>query len=106
MNSREHILTCISEECSEVQKEISKALRFGIDDINPETNIANRVAIARELNDLIAVVEMAVEFFELLDADIIENRFAKETKKSKVHHYMGYARITGALTGTLVGDGQ
>lgn len=38
MNATEHLLVCLAEECGEVAKECSKALRFGLDDqvtLNP-----------------------------------------------------------------------
>lgn len=99
MNINEHILTCISEECSEIIKDISKALRFGIDDINPETKQTNRLAIAKELNDLIAVVELAIENYDLLDANVIDGFVSKELKKRKVLNWMEYAKTKGTISG-------
>ena len=36
MNREEHLLTILSEECAEVIKDVSKALRFGLDDYPPD----------------------------------------------------------------------
>ena len=35
MNKQEYLLTCLSEECAEIQQAVSKALRFGLDNYNP-----------------------------------------------------------------------
>ena len=35
MTENEHILTTLGEEGVEISKEVSKALRFGLDDIDP-----------------------------------------------------------------------
>lgn len=101
MNSKEHILTCISEECSEIIKDVSKALRFGLDDINPETKQTNRVAIAKEINDLLAVVELAIENYDLLDANIVDSFVSKELKKRKVLNWMEYAHSKGTISEKL-----
>lgn len=31
MNKAEHLLTCLAEECAEIQQAVSKALRFGVE---------------------------------------------------------------------------
>jgi len=61
MNKTEHLLACLSEECAEVQQEVGKALRFGIDD-KWKDNPTNATSLAYEFCDLLAV-------FELLQAE-------------------------------------
>lgn len=97
MNTEEHIMTCLSEECLEVSKDISKALRFGLDDrnvLNP-TGPTNRERIVEELNDLQAMIWMAVE------AGILpptwEKRDKQQEKRIKVKKFMRYAEEVGAL---------
>lgn len=34
MNTTKHLLTCLAEESSEIIKDVSKSLRFGLDDRN------------------------------------------------------------------------
>lgn len=98
MNDQEHIMTCLSEECLEVSKDISKALRFGLDDrnvLNP-TGPTNRERIVDELNDLMGVIPLAVE------AGILpqnwRNAEKQLDKQTKVKKFMGYAREVGALS--------
>lgn len=83
MNRDEHLLVILAEECAEVAKETSKALRFGMGEVMPGQSLNNRERILRELNDLWAVVEM-------LDLQHVD-RDAIERKKIKVHEFMRYA---------------
>jgi len=53
------ILTIMQEECAEIIVQISKALRFGLDDGYPGGNETNRQAIGRELGDLDVITELA-----------------------------------------------
>lgn len=112
MNTTEHLLTCLSEECVEVAKECGKALRFGLDDkvtLDPNgprgtEGPTNAEKIAEEIIDLFAVYQMCVakgilpEFgLSTTHVDVI-SRVAK--KQRKVESYMGYARKVGALATT------
>ena len=95
MNKTEHLLTCLIEECAEIQKSAAKALRFGLDDHAPDGPIiTNSDSIAAECIDLLAVIEM------LEDAKIIptiKNPRAIQAKKEKVTKYMEYAKNRGTL---------
>jgi len=97
MNRIEHLLTCLIEECAEVQKEASKALRFGFDDKwKSDLNTLNTAEkIALECIDLSAVISM------LQDEKIIEapNDYADliRKKKERVKKYMDYAAERKAL---------
>ena len=98
MNKTEHLLTCLMEECAEIQKATAKALRFGLDDHAPNSNSTNAEDIASEVNDLIAIIEM------LREENIIQNvaqddvNLAIIAKKEKVRKYMDYAKERGTLT--------
>ena len=97
MTRQEHLLTILSEECAEVIKEVSKALRFGLDDKEPNQEFTNSERITKELHDVIAVIEM------LRDEGCIKRgrtgdvlRSFKE-KQRKVEKYLEYSEKCGTL---------
>ena len=97
MNKTEHLLTCLMEECAEIQKATAKALRFGLDDHAPNSSSTNAEDIAAEIIDLVAVIEMLRE--ENIIPSICDNdsKIAIEQKKEKVKKYMNYAKERGTL---------
>lgn len=88
MNEQEHLLTILGEECAEVAQRVSKALRFGLSEIQPGQDEDNKRRIERELADLIATSE-------LLGLQVREED--KEGKREKIEKFMGYARDLGTL---------
>ena len=95
MTNLDHLLVCLIEECSEIIKDASKALRFGLQDFNPndleqKTNLSR---IRTELNDLYGVIELLNEHHLELDID----RELIDNKKEKVKEYMKYAEERGRL---------
>lgn len=104
MNTTEHLLVCLAEECGEVAKECSKALRFGLDDqltLNPDgprgtEGPTNREKIIAELNDLCGVVRM-LEQHGVLPRNCLTDTTAQENKAIKVTRYMRYAVRVGTL---------
>jgi len=58
MTLDEHLLTCLAEECSEVVQRITKALRFGLDEVQPGQEFTNSQRIGQELIDVAAVLEL------------------------------------------------
>jgi hypothetical protein len=94
MNTKEYLLTCLSEECSEVSHRISKALRFGLQEIEPEQEFTNAERITTELTDLIAIAELLNEM-NLIPT--FHNEYAKNIKRQKVHKYMMYSKKIGVL---------
>ena len=58
MNRQEFLLTIMAEECVEVAQRISKALRFGLDEVQPGQEFKNSERILGEMMDLLAVAQM------------------------------------------------
>lgn len=58
MTRTEHLLTILAEECAEVAQRASKALRFGLAEVQPGQDKTNAYRIMEEMNDLIATYQM------------------------------------------------
>lgn len=105
MTDEEHILQCLSEECAEVTKNVSKALRFGLDDTKPDRTLegdfvrgdgpTNRQKIVEEFHDALAVYAMLEERGVFEGIKIAPDWC--ERKKQKVLLHMEYARSRGTL---------
>lgn len=94
MNKIEHLLVCLGEECSEIQQATAKALRFGLDDGNPDGTTTNLEDIEKELVDLLGVVSLLKDE-GIINIDTADPRIAE--KKAKVQKYMKYAEQKGKL---------
>lgn len=103
MNKTEHLLTCLSEECAEITKDCSKALRFGLDDkltMNPSgprgvVGPTNLEKIVDELNDLLGVV-LILESMGVVPMGW--NDLEKQQLKiRKVLSFLEYSRSVGTL---------
>lgn len=89
MNRTEYLLTCLAEECAEVAQRASKAIRFGLTEIQPGQSEDNTRRIEKEYAELIAVAD-------LLKLNVSESDIA--AKKEKLKKYMDYSRKIGTLT--------
>jgi len=90
----EHILKKITEECSEVIKEISKAELFGMEDCEPGQELSNKEKIQDELADLLGAIELVCEHGILNDREIF-NREKVEAKKAKILKWLKYSQDKG-----------
>lgn len=90
LTETEHLLTVLGEECAEVAQRCSKAIRFGLADIDPHRKETAKRVLERELGDLMAVVEILG--LEIRAED-------KAAKREKLKKYMAYSRTAGTLEG-------
>lgn len=99
MTKSEHLLTVLSEECAEVSKEVCKALRFGLQDFDPNAKeqVTNEKKIVEEFFQLVAVFEMLANE-KIIDPNVVDEERVKYDKKFKVLKYLGYADNAGTLT--------
>ncbi|CAM5769724.1 hypothetical protein [Bosea minatitlanensis] len=95
MNRTEHLLECLSEECCEVGQRVSKALRFGLKEIQKGQELTNAQRIVEELHDLISVAHI------LYSAGVIGAVWPSPehtaAKLAKIEKFMEIGRVHGAL---------
>jgi hypothetical protein len=75
------LLTILAEEAAEATQRATKALRFGIEEVQPGQPLSNSTRLAAEIGDFIAVVQL------LLADGILHEReveVAIEAKKEKI----------------------
>ena len=94
MTTKEHLLSCLAEECCEVGQRVSKALRFGLDEIQAGQNLTNRERIVYEYTDLIAVFSLLADM-GIVDGNTNMKEF--DSKQEKVLKYLEYARENGTV---------
>ncbi len=99
MNRAEHILDVVGEEGSEVAQRVSKALRFGLLEMQPGQDETNAERIRGEFYDLIGAYGMAVNEGLLppmnLEPGHVQALIAYKTER--VERFMALARESGAL---------
>jgi len=90
MTREDHLLVIIAEECNEVAQRATKALRFGLEEVQPGQEQNNSLRILGELADLLTAFDMLIEESAVmgranLDACkvLVEMRNAKRAKIEK-----------------------
>ena len=94
MTREEHLLTILAEECNEVAQRCSKALRFGLDEIQADQSYTNAERISIEVAQLHATFEMMFDE-NLLPAP---QRAHMREKKAAIVRWMDYSKKQGTLT--------
>ena len=96
MTPQDHYLVIVMEKCAEVTREAAKCLRFGIDDINTETQKANMAALVGEFNNLVGGLELLYE--SGLDMPELFNREQIGDSKMKVKEWLTHSETKGRLS--------
>lgn len=96
MNRKEHLITILGEEGVEVSQRCSKAVRFGLTEVQPGQSLDNAERIRGEYIDLLAVMEMLVEEGHVLPVHYTD-RPAIDAKKAKIEKFLVYSREQGTL---------
>jgi len=98
MNRKEHLLSCLAEECCEVGQRVSKALRFGLAEVQTGQPLNNAERIAEELRDLWSVALMLSDEGYLGLADLWPTAEQTRTKRQKIEKFMAISRDQGVLS--------
>jgi len=97
MTTEQMLLTQLMEECNEVSQRCSKAIRFGLNEIQVGQEETNLKRIISELQDLVAVSNMIFTgngeetLYTSLDEDLFH------LKEEKVKKYLSYSHSLGIL---------
>lgn len=91
------LLTLLAEECTEVGQRASKAVRFGLDEIQKGQELTNRERLHQELVDIITVVQyLNYEYNFDFDFDNIDWKVVG-VKKERIDKYMKYSANLGRV---------
>jgi hypothetical protein len=100
MNRTEHLLCILAEESVEVSQRVSKALRFGLTEIQPGQTKTNAERIFDELLDQAATIDMLRQAHPTLFV-LPDDAYAEATivrKQQKVEEYLKLSASCGTLS--------
>lgn len=94
ITEREYYLSCVGEECLEVAFRISKAIRFGLMEVQSEQKLNNWQRIAEEYDDLLTAMDVLLE-----QEGLTYNRDipTQQAKRAKIKYYLEHAKIKGQV---------
>ena len=95
LNRQQMLLIIAAEECNELGQRISKALRFGVDEIQPGQDLNNMQRIMYEYTDLLCVMGMIADNGKEFPKNI--NVKSLEEKRTKVEKYLKFSQECGTL---------
>lgn len=91
MNRLEILLIQLMEECAEVSQRASKALRFGLDEVQPGQELNNKERLNLEISDLYGVLQILHDEYQ-----IGGNEEEMNKKIAKIEKYLEYSKKCGA----------
>jgi NTP pyrophosphatase (non-canonical NTP hydrolase) len=97
MTRQELLLVQLAEECSEVAVRVSKALRFGLTEVQPGQDQTNASRIVDELMDLHTIALMLSLEGALPNLSGLEKTRAIQAKTAKIEKYLAYSKECGTL---------
>jgi len=96
LNRTEYLLVKLAEECAEVAQRATKALTFGLKEVQHDQPYDNSERLVHELADLAGVVRMLEEAGAIELAEEFDKR--RRAKPAWVEKYMAYSREVGCLS--------
>jgi len=94
MNKQQLLLIMLMEECDELSQRASKALRFGLNEVQEGQSLTNARRIIYEFNDLVSVLE---ELTNAKAGELIDDTMLF-LKKEKIEKWLAYSEEQGVLT--------
>lgn len=96
LTKEQYLLIQAAEECAEVAHRVSKALRFGLNEVQEGQSLNNRARLEGEIIDLTAVLYFLGQM-EIVNLNSEESQKLFEEKLDKIDRYMAYSREQGIL---------
>lgn len=96
LTKEQYLLICLAEECAEVAQRASKALRFGLDEVQPGQEWSNRQRLEREVIDLFAITH-AMSNVDMLQISEEDGDAMLDAKLDKLAQYMAYSVEQGVV---------
>lgn len=90
MNRLEILLIQLMEECCEVSQRASKALRFGLLEVQPNQELNNKERLNLEISDLYGVLQILHNEYK-----IGGNEEEMNKKITKIEKYLNYSKECG-----------
>lgn len=97
MTSNENLFVVASEECGELQQEISKVLRFGANHCYPEGSAENQYKLLTEFYQLEAIIDKLVEIGCIYPITSEEIKTIKSKKLENVEMWAAISRNMGRI---------
>jgi len=72
-----YTLYTTAEECSEVTQELMKVLRFGLNQVHPESQLSNRYKLSNEIGQLQYCLHKTIRELQL-DPTVIQDSYDKK----------------------------
>jgi hypothetical protein len=94
MTRTEHLLTILIEECQETAQRATKALRFGLREVQQGQGLTNARRIAYEYADLLGVYQLLQTEGLVPPPSIVE----MNSKMEKIEKYLKYSDNCGTLS--------
>jgi hypothetical protein len=95
MKKVEYLLTCLAEECAEVQQIASKAQRFGLDNHQPERTETNLEELYKEIAHIDSVRILLEREGILIEGSIMPQETTRHI--AQIEQYMNVSRECGIL---------
>lgn len=81
-NKVKEVMDILQEECAEVIQAVSKISRFGIDNVKPGKPKTNRAHLEEELGDMLAMIDIMLEF-NVISLEHLETAKVNKIEKLK-----------------------
>lgn len=101
MTRTEHLLAILAEEATEVAHRCTKALRFGLTEVQAGHKGDNAQRLLEELGDLAAMVEMLGDEGHLPKWSEQQNRSWRAAKKERVERFLMLSAALRTLTDSM-----